>query len=59
MAHLRTYPSVQAKMKDGTLKLHGWWFELATGSVYAYEDQPKRFALIDEHAAERILKTLD
>jgi len=58
MAHLKTYPSVQSKMKEGKLRLYGWWFELSTASVYMYEDQVKRFTLIDEVEAERIIKTL-
>ena len=58
MAHLKTYPSVQTKMKEAKLRLHGWWFELFTASVYAYEDQAKRFTLIDELEADRIMNTL-
>jgi carbonic anhydrase len=58
MTHLKTYPSVQARLRDGALRLHGWWFELSTASVYAYEDRTRRFVLIDEIEAERILKTL-
>ncbi|MFH1263468.1 MAG: carbonic anhydrase [Pseudomonadota bacterium] len=58
IAHLKTYPSVQARTKEGKLRLHGWWFELSTANVYAYEDRLKRFVLIDEVEAERILKAL-
>jgi carbonic anhydrase len=45
-------------LREGTLQLHGWWFKLSTASVYAYEERAKRFVLIDEVEAERILKAL-
>lgn len=56
--HLKTYPSVQAKVKEGKLGLHAWWFELATASVYAYDERTKRFIIIDETEGARILATL-
>lgn len=35
------------KMKSGKLKIHGWWFESLSASVYVYEVE-KKFILIHE-----------
>lgn len=55
IAHLRTYTIVKERLAQGALKLHGWWFELSTANVYAFEDAEQRFILIDEDEAARIL----
>lgn len=59
LENLKTYPEVRSRLADGRLKLHGWWFELSTASVYAYEDEAKKFIVIDEVEAERILAQLN
>jgi carbonic anhydrase len=59
MEHLKSYPSVKARVEQGSLGIHGWWFELRTASVYAFEEIEDRFILIDEVEAERILKRLN
>jgi len=33
--HLRTHPSVAAALAQGKLTLHGWFFEIETGSILA------------------------
>ena len=58
LEHLKTYPLVQKKMAEGSLFLHGWWFDIAKADVYAYEEDFKRFVLIDEVEADRILEKL-
>ncbi len=56
--HLKTYPLVRKHLKDGRLRLHGWWFELKRADVYAYEEPLGRFVLIDETEAEHLLARL-
>ena len=56
--HLKTYPFIQERLAQKKLNLHGWWFELKTANVYAYEDAEKEFVLIDETEADRLLKRL-
>ncbi len=56
--HLKTYPIINQRLKDGSLTLHGWWFELSQADVYAYEETQKKFVLFDEEQAERILSQL-
>lgn len=47
LAHLKTYPLILERIKTGRLRLHGWWFDIGSGNVYAFDDATKRFALID------------
>lgn len=57
--HLKTYPIIQKHLQAGTLKLHGWWFELSQADVYAYEEMQSKFVLLDEEEAQRILSRLE
>ena len=41
--HLRTYPSVDRRLTEGTLRLHGWWFDLTQVEVLAYREDADRF----------------
>lgn len=56
--HLKTYPIVQEKLQKGTLILHGWYFDIASGNVYAFESAQNKFVLIDEVEALQILETM-
>lgn len=58
MEHLKTYPQIQARLREGSLKIHGWWFELGHADVFAYEESVHAFVLIDEEEAERIIERL-
>lgn len=58
LEHLKSYPVVARRMESGQLRLHGWWFELSTASVYAHNETTDTFELIDETAAGRILALL-
>ena len=53
LEHLRTYPIVQERVSQGTLRLHGWWFNIGLGSVYAYDALANEFRLIDETLVQR------
>lgn len=46
--HLRTHPSVAAKVARGQLRLHGWFFELESGDILAYDGAAGRFGRIDD-----------
>lgn len=56
--HLKTYPVVKNRLDQGKLRLHGWWFDLATADVYQHEQDSDAFELIDKEHAERILEGL-
>jgi len=59
MSHLKTYPIVNQKIESGNLQIHGWYFDIAKGDVYGYEQEFKKFILIDEVEAKRICARLD
>jgi carbonic anhydrase len=41
--HLRTHPSVAARLASGGLNLHAWVYEIASGDVSAYDQGRRRF----------------
>ena len=59
MEHLRTYPIVRERLQAGRVRLHAWWFDIAEAEVLSYDDRARRFVVIDEAEAERIISRLD
>jgi carbonic anhydrase len=53
--NLKTYPLVTERLQNNKLRIHGWWFDLATANVYYYKQKTKAFVLIDEEEAKNIL----
>ncbi len=43
LTHLRTYPEVSSRMLAGTLALHGWFYDIATGSVEIVAENGRDF----------------
>jgi carbonic anhydrase len=41
--NLRSYPCVQARLADGSLSLHGWFFKIATAELFAYDPEVRQF----------------
>src|SRR5262245_12656365 len=58
LEHLMSYPIVRTKVLAGTLHLSGWWFDVASGSMYAYERGSRRFGIIDRSLADRLIARL-
>ncbi|HYS10826.1 MAG TPA: carbonic anhydrase [Myxococcales bacterium] len=44
MRHLHSHPSVQDRLRAGRLGIHGWFYEIHTGTVEAYDPSSDRFA---------------
>jgi carbonic anhydrase len=59
LEHLMSYPIVRAKVMAGTLHLSGWWFDIATGTMYSYERTNRSFAVIDRQVAEQLIARLE
>lgn len=55
MEHLKTYPIVRKRLGEGTLRIHGWWFDIREADVYEYEPAESKFSLIDENYAQILL----
>jgi len=58
LENLRSHPMVQERVKAGTLKLHGLWFNIRHADVY-YLEPPQNFVLIDDAEGQKILARLD
>ncbi len=55
LEHLKTYPIVTERMKAGTLKIHGWWFDIGQAEVYFYSEKDDRFHVFTEENAQLML----
>lgn len=58
LAHLRSYPLVRERLAAGTLRLHGWWFDIGNARVHAYRPGREAFVPIDESEGEQMLADL-
>ena len=41
--NLHSYSCVQERLMDGSLRLHGWFFKLATAELFAYDPETRQF----------------
>ena len=49
--NLHSYPCVQERLMDGTLRLHGWFFQIATAELFAFDPETRQFSpLVSDHA---------
>ncbi|MCZ6910776.1 MAG: hypothetical protein O7C56_07735 [Rickettsia endosymbiont of Ixodes persulcatus] len=55
MEHLKTHPAVKERLAAGTLKIHGWYYEIETGEVHIYNPRKKIFISF-EHTVEELAK---
>jgi len=58
MQHLMTYPIVREQVEAKRLRLSGWWFNIATGEMYAYERSSRSFVAIERELANRLIRML-
>lgn len=56
MQHLRTHPSVAARLARKELSIHGWVYDIATGHVSAWEESKQAFEGVEEHYGEQVAR---
>ena len=56
LTHLKTHPSVAARLAKGDLELHGWVYDIKTGGVNAYDAATNAFVPVDSMYAEAVAK---
>jgi len=44
LENLHSYYCVQDRLMDGSLRLHGWFFKIATAELFAYNPETRQFA---------------
>jgi carbonic anhydrase len=50
LENLHSYHCVQERLMDGTLRLHGWFFKIATAELFAFEPETRQFSrLVSEN----------
>lgn len=46
--HLRTHPTVAAKLATDRVRLHGWIYNIETGEVLCYDDNSREFIPVSQ-----------
>lgn len=54
LEHLRSYPLVERAEKQGRLRLHAFWFDIARAEVLVHDPEQGRFVVLDEEQARRL-----
>ena len=54
MTHLETHPAVAAKLASGDVEIHGWVYDIAAGTVRAYDDKKHAFVPVEDRYYELI-----
>ena len=44
LENLHSYHGVQERLGDGTLRLHGWFFKIATAELFFYDPESNQFS---------------
>ncbi len=52
LQHLRTHPSVAAKLATGQVELHGWVYDIGTGLIHCFDSQQGEFIAMEQAYAE-------
>lgn len=50
--HLMTHPSVAARVSAGSLRLHGWVYDIKTGGIKAYSTVHRQFVPLDASSSK-------
>jgi len=58
LEHLMSYAIVRDRVLAKTLRLSGWWFDVGSRSMYAYDRGTRSFEVIDREMAERLIARL-
>ncbi len=48
MKHLETHPAVASKLASKSIEIHGWVYDIGTGSVLAYDADKESFVPVED-----------
>ncbi len=57
LANLKTHPSVALALEQGRLNLHGWVYDIESGSIAALDGATNRFISLIDHPQTRAVST--
>lgn len=49
IAHLKTHPHVAVRFANGTTQIHGWYYDIRSGEVLAFDERANAFIPVAEH----------
>lgn len=47
--NIKTHPSVAVGLRDKTLRLHGWFYDIESGDIRALDKDTKTFVSLSEN----------
>lgn len=50
LTNIRTYPEVASKLALGEVQLHGWYYDIGTGSIDSFDDRTSRWQPLQANA---------
>lgn len=53
LEHLKTYPLVRKALAEGKVTLHGWHYEIGTGTIHCYNEAKDAFDRINHNEEDR------
>jgi carbonic anhydrase len=54
LSHLRTYPSVAARLQSGQIALHGWTYDIAHGTLAAFDAKLGQFMELERNRIPKL-----
>lgn len=57
LQHLKTHPTVAARLATGDIDLHAWVYDIEHGTVRAYDDSQRAWKDVSERYADLIAKS--
>lgn len=58
MQNIKSYGYVRKKLDEGSLQLHGLWFNIGNGEMFMYSKNHKRFVVINEETLKSAIEHL-
>lgn len=49
--HLKSHPEIAKGLERGTLQVHGWYYDILTGDLEAWDESRSRFIPLEDYAA--------
>ena len=58
LQHLRTHPCVASRLRAGTVKIHGWYYDIGEGTIEQYDSASETFVPLDQFEPEVVAEAV-